>query len=740
MDDISTEFRAAVAAGTVLDLDGKSIDADVIRRACIDRDAIVDPRGIRLARAVVAGTLDLTGADIGFPLRFDECSFEQAPILHGARVKEFVLTGCPDLPGLLANGVAVQGDLDLSRTSITGRHATTASTSRQAAVWLCESDIGGRLLCLDTTIDAGGERAIQADRMRVGGTVRFLHNFHAKGELRLVGVDVRGSFDLTGAHVESDSVAVDLSDATIGGNLFIVRSLGGRSPVLRGRIDLSSTRIDAQLLIRDAVIHRPEASEDSHYSRARFRGRAVTGQRLYVGAELAIEGDTSIVGGVDLPSADLGGFLVEPGGELSAPGQVVVNLTNAEVRSDVTVGDGVHVRGTVLLLGTRVRGRLHLNGVVLSEPAGRSLLKADGASIDGHVELRGLRASGGQLKFWRTTFGGGVDASRAVLENPTGSTLRLHQSSVRGTVQLGHGFQSTGCVVLNRSVVEGTLDLAGAVLTCPAPGDHNPEGSAIQAISATFRGGMDLTRTQISPAINLTDAVTTVLRDEPDTWPERIHISGFTYDRFAHTTWDWRQRLGWLRRQVEYDAGPFEQASRVFRQHGYLHGAEELLIAQRTHARRADASSRWLPRRGINALYGATVGYGFRPSRVLWLLAILLVLVSASLTIPAFQATLRTSDEGVVFTTTGTLITAEGERPALHDPCGDGRVHCFNPVLYAIDTVVPLIALDQRSTWYPNHFEPWGSVVEWWLNLAAVAGWTLSSIFLLSLARLARSI
>jgi hypothetical protein len=67
-------------------------------------------------------------------------------------------------------------------------------------------------------------------------------------------------------------------------------------------------------------------------------------------------------------------------------------------------------------------------------------------------------------------------------------------------------------------------------------------------------------------------------------------------------------------------------------------------------------------------------------------------------------------------------------------------VHCFNPVLYAMDTVVPLIALDQRTTWYPNHFEPWGSAVEWWLNLAAVAGWTLSSIFLLSLARLARSI
>jgi hypothetical protein len=189
---VESEFRDAVAAGTWLDLEGRPIDAEVIRAVCIERDAVVDPRGVRLRRAVVTGTLDLTGADIGFPLRFDACEFEQAPILHGARVKELVITGCPVLPGLLANGVAVQGDLDLSRTHIEGQHATSASTSRKAAVWLCESDIGGRLLCVDTTIDAHGERAVQADRMRVGGTVRLLHHFHAKGELRLIGAEVAG--------------------------------------------------------------------------------------------------------------------------------------------------------------------------------------------------------------------------------------------------------------------------------------------------------------------------------------------------------------------------------------------------------------------------------------------------------------------------------------------------------------------------------------------------------------------
>jgi hypothetical protein len=73
------------------------------------------------------------------------------------------------------------------------------------------------------------------------------------------------------------------------------------------------------------------------------------------------------------------------------------------------------------------------------------------------------------------------------------------------------------------------------------------------------------------------------------------------------------------------------------------------------------------------------------------------------------------------------------------DSCGDGQVRCFTPVLYAIDTVVPLVSLDQRSTWYPDLHVRGGSFMLWWLNMATLLGWLLSSIFVLSFARLART-
>jgi hypothetical protein len=72
------------------------------------------------------------------------------------------------------------------------------------------------------------------------------------------------------------------------------------------------------------------------------------------------------------------------------------------------------------------------------------------------------------------------------------------------------------------------------------------------------------------------------------------------------------------------------------------------------------------------------------------------------------------------------------------DACGEGQVRCFNAALYAIDTVVPLVTLGQRSTWYANPNVPWGQAVEWWLDAATLIGWLLTAIFLLSFTRLAR--
>ena len=405
MEEIAeAELMAAARAGHAIDrADGAPgwVDAELIRRCCHDFQGQIDPRGIRLRGVAVAGTLDLAGIDVPFPLRFDGCEFDSPVLIDGAQLYDLAITGCPRLPGLLANGVRIRRDLDLSRTTVTSAHKTSASTSKRSAIWLCESEIGGRLLCVDTVIDGSGERSIQGDRLRVGGNIRLLRRFTARGEIRLIGANIGGSLDLTGACIESalTGLALDLGEAVIDGSLFLIENPHtGRRPVLQGRIDMGRARIGGQFLIRSAVLKAGGAlPADSAYSRARGEGTAVSAPRLSVGAETTLEGTCEVNGGIDLAMSELSSISIGSGCLLAAAGHMALDLTNAELLSTVALDAGVHVEGTISLRGAHVGGNVRLRGANLSKPAGHSLLAAQGLKADGEVELQDVHATGGDL-------------------------------------------------------------------------------------------------------------------------------------------------------------------------------------------------------------------------------------------------------------------------------------------------------------------------------------------------------
>src|SRR4051794_40676693 len=185
---------------------------------------------------------------------------------------------------------------------VTGALTTTASQSRSAAIWLCESHVGGRLLCVDTIIESGDGRAIQADRMKVGGTVRLIHDFAAGGEVRLLGARIDGSIDLTGAHLaDQNGLALDLADAIVGGSLYLIGRRGGRALRADGRIALNSAQVAGRVLVGDAMITASTRSPSGNYTDPSTRGSAISASRLSVGGDLTFEGRCQVAGRVDLP-------------------------------------------------------------------------------------------------------------------------------------------------------------------------------------------------------------------------------------------------------------------------------------------------------------------------------------------------------------------------------------------------------------------------------------------------------
>jgi hypothetical protein len=746
------ELLAAARAGTELagaaDGERRPIAADVLRRCCHQLSGQVDPRGLRLTGVRVTGQLDLAGISVAFPLRFDKCVFDEPLVVAGADLFELSLTGC-QVPGLLGNGLRLRRDLDLSRSSITASLATSASIGRRSAIWLSESAIGGRLLCVETRIDGAGDRAIQADRIRIGGSVRFIHKFSAQGEVRLVGARIDGALELTGAHILSDrGLSLDIEGATIAGSVMIIEGPDARRPVIRGRMDLSSATIAGGLYLRNAVIE-PSEPDEPHggYFKPAAEGSVIRARRMTLGGEFALEQDCQVNGGIDMFMSDLGSLTMGTGCTIAAPGGTALELSNSEVRGPINVWRNTSVQGTIRLEGAAVHGTLALHGDIRA-PERRSLVSGTGVTVDGDVYLDDLRATGGRLNFRAATLGN-LSATGACLDNPAGHSLNLNEAAVAGSVVLTGGFVSVGTLVLTRCRIAGRLRLSGASFTCPPPADPADSGTAIEAISAVVSGGMDLGWKTVSPSVDFTDATTTFLADDPAHWPDRYAISGLTYERFQapqdsalDQIWDQRARCAWLNRQAVYDSGPYEQAARVFREHGYSTESEQILIAQREQARSVGQSGANLPLRLLDRVY-AMVGYGYRPWRVLWVIAALLVLVTASLILPAGQAAMRASNgNGTVYATTGIVSGPAGPgsgRARAGPSCGGGEIRCFSPVLYAVDTVIPLISLDQRSTWYPDEQVRYGELMLWWLDLATILGWLLSSVFVLSFARLSRN-
>jgi hypothetical protein len=207
-----------------------------------------------------------------------------------------------------------------------------------------------------------------------------------------------------------------------------------------------------------------------------------------------------------------------------------------------------------------------------------------------------------------------------------------------------------------------------------------------------------------------------------------------------HAVWDATRRIRLLSRLEPVDSRPWEQVARVLRDNGDPSGAEEVLIAYRRHQRRTHTASRrhrW--RRLLDVLEDLSVGYGYRPQRALFFLVALVMAVTVSLAPAEWRAPMRTTDAaGIVYTPTGALTPATTTASSTTSRCGAGKVRCLNPVLYAVDTVIPIIDLKQRSSWYPTS-DAGGRWLDWWLNTCTILGWLISTVLVLSLTRFGRS-
>jgi uncharacterized protein YjbI with pentapeptide repeats len=358
-----------------------------------------------------------------------------------------------------------------------------------------------------------------------------------------------------------------------------------------------------------------------------------------------------------------------------------------------------------------------------------------GSAISSTVDLTGARIGGALTcnhgRFISTATEVDFDATDAEVGGPVSFTDAIVRGRVifdRATLkQLDCSFAKFTSVQVglraDGAAVAGELDLSGACiggvrLSQAILGDLNcnranldPEGTGgtpFMAEGAVIKGKLDLNKTVPGGAIDLSDTTTKVLDegigfDGLGPWEGKALLQGFEYDRFGGvSSWDAHARIQWLQHTTTYQAEAWAQLIKVYRVNGRDDDARKIAIAQRND--RLHRGSLSFASRCRERVLRWTIGYGYRPQRVLVWAA--LVIAGFALLVSSHPFDLRPT------------------RSALGAP--------LQPVIYSADTFLPIIDLGEARRWQPT-----GLVrsIGW---AVVVLGWVLSTIFVAGFTKIVR--
>ncbi|WP_128434797.1 pentapeptide repeat-containing protein [Streptomyces cyaneus] len=569
-----------------------------------------------------------------------------------------------------------------------------------------------------------------------------LRGAHVTGELDLAEVTVAGSvrldrcrFDdavrLDNAHLEA---ALALNACTMPGLSLVGARITLECEItactVTGTVDLRSLTVGNRLSLNDTAVHpsHGEAALDAQsievgedfwasgldcagtvfLNNARiqdvlaFRGSRITGDsglqapELTVGGGLFLDSGFSGTGQINLYGASIGGSVrlddCRLDGPGAGPGAYALNLSCAEIGGDIWAGRGLVVQGPAIVRDTSVRGSVVLRGarfdISSGVPTAEAALDASRLRVGGDIDCRDGFTAHGMIDLRDSRIGGSVlfeGAELTALDNRH-PALRGNGVETGGVFNLCDGFTAHGRISLISVTVRSRACFDDAVLAAPA--DEwavSFIGSSATILSLHLReapaGVIDLRQSRIG-----------LLEDAPAAWPTGLVLDGAVYDNL-HPALPARARLPWLSRDP---AGlvpqPYEQLAATYQRQGQDADARAVLVAKHRSMRRTLSP----PARLWSLLQDATVGYGYRPLRAVWLLLCLL--------------------------TTGTALFSAWPPMAV----GDGKVPPFQPAIYTLDLLLPLVDLGQERSYAPTDFAQWAAVVlvgmGWLLATTVAAG------------------
>jgi hypothetical protein len=338
------------------------------------------------------------------------------------------------------------------------------------------------------------------------------------------------------------------------------------------------------------------------------------------------------------------------------------------------------------MISTRIGGLLSLRRAVLDNP-GQIALHGERLEVGESIFFQQNFTAKGRVLLQNAKIGGGVDAESANFKAPGVTCLNLIRASVGRNVGLSKA-TFEGNVRLNGATVAGRITFSGTVFTAGQNSELCLDNVKVPVVRLQY---------SVPPhSLTLRHAHFEVMEDDPRVWPTKLSLTGCSYntlDPATETTVS--QRLNWLALNDDgYKPQPYEQLIAAYRANGEEQQARRVALEKQRRRRRTLS---W-PGRILGLALEFTVGYGYR----VWLAALWLI----------------------AFLVTGTVIFTIW--PA--QPTGTGHIPPFQPFIFSLDLLLPIVNLGQADNWQAQgafRWLAWGLILAGWgLTTAVVAGIT----------------
>ena len=452
----------------------------------------------------------------------------------------------------------------------------------------------------------------------------------------------------------------------------------------------------------------------------------ITAQGLCTDGDLILNEGFTAHGEVDLHGVDIGGKLNCGDGHFTNPDGNALSADGATVRGDIILNEGFTAHGAVRLVGADIGGELNCEDGHFTNPDGTAL-SADGATVRGDVFLTQEFTAHGAVRLVGADIGGQLSCRGGHFTNPDGNALSADQAIIKGSVFLDQGFTAKGEVRLHGADFRGSFTVEDA--------DFEGRVDAAGLRVANTLLWREVTSDRVFQ-VDLADARVGKLDDTLDAWPGvgDLTLTGFIYRGIADTAPQGvAQRLEWLRRQPGYTPGLYQQLAGYYRSTGRGQAARQVLIEEQKDRRSRGDMSKGQPgldrssqalnwfRRVWSRFLGATVAHGYRPWQAV---GPLIVVVAAGAIL--FQIAFKSD----------VMVPTQNTPPNAASCVPD--YPCFHSLLYALDTVLPIVDLRQQDYWRPDVSQPGGDLYRYLMWFSIAAGWILTTAVVVGVAAVLR--